>query len=97
VTVLTELEKKVVLGSLKSEYGSAAEDYIWMFSVVEHSGLTGKVARGVVSSLVKKGVAVVHNYEGEAGGPAFKLTEAGRMMAEELSGESCDKGQASEV
>jgi hypothetical protein len=82
---ITKNEKAILQGAIESEYGDQSVrggGATWTFSAISHSGLTGKVASGVISSLVKKGLAIVTN-SGEtdgAGEPltAFDITDLGR-------------------
>ena len=63
---LTENEKAVLKGACESEYDGF--DYFqfgdwsngtWVWSAIEHSELSPKIARGAISSLVKKGLVCV--------------------------------------
>lgn len=66
MTNITELEAKILHGFLTSEYNDDdVNGAPWMFSVIEHSGVESKLARGAISSLVKKGIFRVQDYEGK--------------------------------
>jgi hypothetical protein len=54
---LTEKELAVIKAFAATEYGSGmGDEAIWTFSIEDHSGLSGKVFSGTVSSLTKKGL-----------------------------------------
>ncbi len=62
---LTEFEFQVLEAIDKSEYGDYLTDMVWQFSVSERiQGLSKTQFPGVVSSLVKKGLANSQDYEG---------------------------------
>jgi hypothetical protein len=63
---LTNLEKQVIEGAQKSDYGDVmnGRDGTWSFDVQEYSKLNEKIYRGVVSSLVKKGLVTISDSEG---------------------------------
>jgi predicted transcriptional regulator len=80
---LTDLEKKVLHSSRDNEYGDPAEDPVWVFSIIKNSGIESSKARGVISSLAKKGLAFVDDYEGngKADDMVFSLTPLGVEMS----------------
>jgi len=88
---ITKNEKAILQGAIESEYGDQSVKgggATWTFSAIEHSGLTGKVASGVISSLVKKGLAIVGD-SGEEDGEGeplttFDITDLGRVYLEYL-------------
>ncbi len=57
---LTDLEKQLLQGCLNSDFCSF-EDGPWFFDAVDQARLGSKVARGVVSSLIKKGLVEIHD------------------------------------
>ena len=76
---LTALEKEILIASCTTDFGDAAIEPVWVFSVIDSAGIDGKVARGVIASLVKKGLVIIEDYEGK-GNPddqVFALTDAG--------------------
>jgi hypothetical protein len=79
---LTDLEKQVIEGALKSDFGNvmAGNDGTWSFDVQDYSGLTEKIYRGVVSSLIKKGLVTIFDTEGRGKyrDMVFNLTDKGR-------------------
>lgn len=81
---LTELEIKLLNASRVSDYEDAYYEPTWLFDVVSKSGLTEKVARGVMSSLVKKGLASISDWEGHGkySDSVFLLTDVGKMVFE---------------
>lgn len=63
---LTELEIKILNAGRKTNFGDCMEDAQWSFAVCDEAGMDEKVYRGVVSSLVKKGlVGIYENITGE--------------------------------
>jgi len=73
---ITKNEQAILRGAMESEYGDQSDidgGATWTFSAIEHSGLDGKVAAGVISSLVKKGLAIVED-DGEKDGSGEPLT-----------------------
>jgi len=81
---LTELEIRVLEASRKSDFGDCFIEPSWSFSVCDASGLNEKVYRGVVSSLVKKGLVVIQDDEGKGRfrDMVFILTENGKKLWE---------------
>lgn len=65
---LTELEVKVMEAARRTDYGDCLEYGQWSFSVCDAAGLDPKVYRGVVSSLIKKGLVSIWDEE-----PNYKL------------------------
>ncbi len=61
---LTENELAILKGARINEYCDAYESTPWVFSVIDYSKLDAKVARGVISSLVKKDLIQIEDYEG---------------------------------
>ena len=63
---LTENEKIILKAGCDSEYESICCEYgrDWVFATIENSKLNSKVARGVISSLIKKGLVEVFDNEG---------------------------------
>lgn len=75
---LTDNEIKVMIASRNNEYGDCCIDgSTWSFTVCDNSGLSSKIYRGVVSSLIKKGYASV---AGKGGDEIFALTESGKAL-----------------
>lgn len=56
---LTELEIRVLEASRKTDYGDCLEYGQWSFAVCDKALLSEKVYRGVVSSLIKKGLITI--------------------------------------
>ena len=56
---LTELEIKVLQAARKTNFGDCLEGGQWSFAVCDAAGLDPKVYRGVVSSLIKKGLVTI--------------------------------------
>lgn len=78
---LTEMEKLILTTSRKNEYGDPAEVPVWMWSVIMNADLDAKQARGVISSLVKKGLIVVSD-EKDPDERCMYLTELGIKYSE---------------
>ena len=76
---LTALEEKILQACRITDYGDAAIEPVWVFSVIDSAGIDGKVARGVIASLVKKGLVMIEDYEGKGNSDdqVFVLTDAG--------------------
>lgn len=60
---LTELEIQVLEGCRRTDYGDCLECGQWSFAVCDAARLDPKVYRGVVSSLIKKGLVSVRDEE----------------------------------
>ncbi len=79
---ITELEEAILRGACFNEFNDCREGWAtWTFTVIDNSGLDGKTASGVISSLVKKGLAHVSQEKGEE--DMFGLTEAGIELTKE--------------
>lgn len=77
---LTKNEKRILKGSRINEFGDAADgEQPWVFSVISASGLAPQVARGAISSLVKKGLVSIGDAEekGRANDMYFVLKDLG--------------------
>ena len=61
---LTEKEKIILKAGCDSEYNSICSGGDWVFATIDNSKLGSKVARGVISSLVKKGLIEIEDQEG---------------------------------
>lgn len=84
---LTEWEKKILIASTHTEFGSALEDnWPWIWSVIDHSGLDSKQARGVLSSLIKKGLVCIDDYSGKGNSNdfIFVLSDTGKEITKQL-------------
>jgi len=65
-TNLTENELAILKASRTNDFADAGEgSTTWVFAVIQSSGLDPKVARGVIASLVKKGLVAIDDYEGD--------------------------------
>ena len=74
---LTDNEIKVMIASRNNEYNDVMDGGTWSFTICDNSGLSPKVYRGVVSSLIKKGYAFV---SGKRGDEMFALTDEGKNL-----------------
>jgi hypothetical protein len=77
---LTELEIKVMEAARRTDYGDCLEESQWSFAVCDASGLSEKIYRGVVSSLIKKEFVIVHDQEGKgrSNDMVFAYTDTGK-------------------
>ena len=82
---LTELEVLVLKAARRTDYGDCLEYPQWSFAVCDASGLNEKVYRGVVSSLVKKGIVMISDDEGKGlyMDMTFEFTEKGTLLFNE--------------
>lgn len=82
---LTELEIKVLEASRKTDFGDCLDYGQWSFAVCDKAGLDEKVYRGVVTSLVKKGLVQIFDDEGQGKfrDMVFELTNKGRQLFNE--------------
>lgn len=84
---LTELEIKILQASRTNEYCDAVDEGApWVFAVIEESGILVNQARGVIASLVKKGIVIVEDYEnkGKSDDMVFVLTDEGAEITRNL-------------
>lgn len=81
---LTENEKAILRGSCDNEFANAFEEnnLTWVFAAIATSGLSPEVARGAISSLVKKGIVEISGYEGKkkTEDMMIALTEVGKAV-----------------
>jgi hypothetical protein len=90
---LTAMEIKLVNAMRDNEYNDAIEGATWTFTAIDNSGIPAKQARGVISSLVQKGLvtAEVGNKNiGDEDNIAF--TNAGVALFDNADGEECQWG-----
>ena len=66
--MLTVKEKKIIQAVLDSEYGDNPTDDVWTMYLAEDAGLPAKSMGGIVSSLVKKGLARANVCKGMGSG-----------------------------
>lgn len=77
---ITEREQAVINAIALSDFGSKLRSEVWTSSVAgQHGAPDGLAFAGVVSSLVKKGLVWVRDYEGRgrAADQTIRLTEEG--------------------
>lgn len=84
---LTENEKIVLNAGCKSNYENFCVGRTWVFDVIDCSKLDAKVARGVISSLVKKELVEVCDYDDET---EIYATKAGIEICEDLGFETAE-------
>ena len=88
MTRFTENEKAILKGARENEYSDAFDDGMpWVFAVINESGLNPKIARGAIASLVKKGIAVIVDWEGKgrADDMVLSITDHGMAVAKRIS------------
>lgn len=63
----------------------------WSFSVCDASGLDEKVYRGVASSLIKKNIIEIYDYEGKGKyeDMLLELTDKGKQMYNDYKEYTC--------
>jgi hypothetical protein len=76
---LTDLEHKLLRASRHTDMGDAGDGGTYTWAVFETAKVTAQVGRGVVSSLVRKGLALAGKVDGEE---LFDLTEQGKIESE---------------
>jgi hypothetical protein len=84
MTRFTDNEKSILKGARDNEYSDAFDGgFPWVFSVINESGLDPKSARGVIASLVKKGIVAVDDYDGKgrADDMVLAVTDHGLAVA----------------
>lgn len=103
---LTEKEIKILNGMRENEYNDALAndegeyDFIkhcgtWTFTAIDNSGLDAKIARGVISSLIKKGLVIANTVSNKArynDEDTIEFTRAGAELFRNADGEKCSWG-----
>lgn len=56
---LTDMERAILVAARNSDFGDAVLEAVWTDTTVEDSRLSEKQARGVLSSLIQKGLIEV--------------------------------------
>lgn len=80
---LTEMEIEILKGIIYSDYNDerSVDSYPWTFSVISKSGIEEKKARGVLSSLIKKGLIEVYDWDSDS---VTELTDEGKDIVNNL-------------
>ena len=79
---LTELEKDVIVAIAENQYADVPSDPVWSFAIDFHTKITKtEQISGVVSSLVKKGLAECW---GEGKDSTVELTDTGVKAYHEI-------------
>lgn len=88
-STVTEKERQMLQASIDDCFGDASQETDeeicnapWTFSVIDTSEMSSAVGRGVISSLVKKGLIEVSNPDTEDS--SITMTELGRQIAKEI-------------
>lgn len=79
---LTEKETLIMKAGRSNNFGDCMEYPQWSFAVIDYSTLDAKVARGVISSLVKKGLVFIQGEKGE--NEIFGYTDLGKELYDTL-------------
>ena len=88
---LTIKEIQILNGMRTNEYNDAFENATWSFTAIDNSGMSAKIARGVISSLVKKELVIVSPaYDGEP--EMIGYTEEGKNLFTNADGLTCPWG-----
>lgn len=82
---LTDLEIKVLEAARHTDYGDCLVESQWSFAVCDAAGISEKVYRGVVASLIKKNLVAIYDNEGKgrSNDMVFCYTDAGRKLFDE--------------
>lgn len=84
VNDLTEKELMIMKGGRTNDYSDIIDGQAeWTFAVIDASGLDSHTARGVISSLVKKGLMTVTPQPGEVDS-LIAYTDLGIQIAKDL-------------
>lgn len=90
---LTAQEIKFVNGMRNNEYNDAIEGPTWTFTAIDYSGMEGRQARGVMSSLVQKGYIWAEKGDKSKGDDdTVGFTPEGVALFNEADGEECTWG-----
>jgi len=79
---LTDKELTIMKAGRTNCFGDCYNNPEWLFAVIDESKLDPKVARGVISSLIKKGLVEVWDNDGEN---VLEFTDIAKKM--------CDDGE----
>lgn len=91
MTKLTAMEIKMMNAMRNNEYqDSLVDGGTWTFTVIDNSGISGKKASGVISSLVQKGLVTVFKEKGEE--DTISFTTAGKQLYDTADGAECTWG-----
>lgn len=90
---LTAFEIKLVNAMRSNEYNDAIEDPTWTFTAIDNSGIPAKQVRGVIASLVKKGLIFAEIGEKKVGDEdTIGFSEAGKKLFDKADGLECPWG-----
>lgn len=90
---LTVFEVKMVNAMRNNEYNDAIESPTWTFTAIDNSGIPAKQARGVISSLVQKGLVIAEVGDKKNGDEdTIGFTEAGKKLFNKANGADCAWG-----
>lgn len=82
----TPMEDKIMLAMTTNEYTDGTEDSWgqWTFAVIDESGINPKQARGVISSLIQKGLISEQDYGSKYEDKVLHFTDNGRRVVKAL-------------
>jgi hypothetical protein len=91
---LTVMEIKILNAMRNNEYNDALDSFplgTWSFTAIDNSGIKPNIARGVISSLVKKGLVYVHEggKDKNAEPEVIGFEQAGVDLFKDADGEEC--------
>lgn len=94
---LTVMEVKIINAMRNNEYNDAIKDNgacgAWSFAAIDNSGIPANQARGVISSLVKKGLVDITPADKSSHSPeVISFTQAGVRLFDNADGEECGWG-----
>lgn len=94
---LTPMEIKILNAMRNNEYNDALEENgacgTWSFTAIYNSGIEAKKARGVISSLIKKGLVGVTTQNHVKDDPeTIWFTKEGVKLFDNADGEECSWG-----
>jgi len=83
---LTPMEKALMIGMTCNDYTDGTEGSWgqWTWAVIDASGIDPKKARGVLSSLIQKGMVTEETFARPVNDYCLYFTEAGKVAAREL-------------
>lgn len=86
---LTKLEVYLLNAMRTNEYNDALQDgHTWTFTAIDNSGMEPEAARGVIASLVKKGLVVAEKGNKKSGDEdTIGFTAAGAALFDKADGE----------
>lgn len=84
---LTPMEKSLMIAMTTNEYAAGREEASWggwTWAVIDDSGIAPKQARGVLSSLIQKGLVTEETFARPVNDYSLHFTDAGRAEVKKL-------------